>query len=240
MPPLALVPLHPSRDCALTRGGSRALRSRAWQHNLHHACTNQVGVDEDIMSDPFFFLWPPDPSRDSKWRRLQHLYCVPVYASLFALWRFNSLRTIWGSRLRSEGALVGLNYLWIAACLPWHVAVGHVLLSGAMTALIVTVSHQAEDLHFEHQHDWVRAQVDSTRDALTSNPFSEWLWGGMQYQAIDGRPNRGGREPLAHPPRSSRLLPAPLTGCAPLSRGSSNITSSPQCRATTIQRSSRK
>ena len=27
-------------------------------------------------------------------------------------------------------------------------------------------------------------QFVSTRDARTSNPFSEWLWGGMQYQLI--------------------------------------------------------
>ncbi len=26
------------------------------------------------------------------------------------------------------------------------------------------------------------AQYRSTRDAVCSNPFSEWLWGGMQYQ----------------------------------------------------------
>ena len=44
------------------------------------------------------------------------------------------------------------------------------------------VSHQTEDLFHEHQHDWVAAQIRSTRDAVTSNPFSEWLWGGMQYQ----------------------------------------------------------
>ena len=28
----------------------------------------------------------------------------------------------------------------------------------------------------------MRQQIESTRDAVTSNPFSEWLWGGMQYQ----------------------------------------------------------
>jgi len=32
------------------------------------------------------------------------------------------------------------------------------------------------------QADWVDAQFRSTRDAKMSNPFSEWLWGGMQYQ----------------------------------------------------------
>jgi hypothetical protein len=28
----------------------------------------------------------------------------------------------------------------------------------------------------------VAAQLRSTRDARTSTPFTEWLWGGMQYQ----------------------------------------------------------
>jgi len=152
------------------------------KHNLHHACTNQVGVDEDIMSDPFFFLWPPDPSRDSRWRKLQHLYALPLYAILFALWRFNSLKTVFSKRLYGEGALLLTNYAWMAICLPLPVALGHVFLAGVMTATIVTVSHQAEELFHEHQDDWVAAQILSTRDAVTSNPFSEWLWGGMQYQ----------------------------------------------------------
>mmetsp|Transcript_27277 Transcript_27277/g.73793 ORF Transcript_27277/g.73793 Transcript_27277/m.73793 type:complete len:106 (+) Transcript_27277:1202-1519(+) len=35
---------------------------------------------------------------------------------------------------------------------------------------------------FEHEHDYVKNQFEATRDCRTSNPFSEWLWGGMQYQ----------------------------------------------------------
>ena len=84
------------------------------KHNLHHAVTNVVGQDEDIMSDPFFYLWAPDPARDSKWRRLQHLYALPVYSVLFALWRFNSARTVWSKRLWREAVPMGLNYLRVA------------------------------------------------------------------------------------------------------------------------------
>lgn len=39
------------------------------KHNLHHACTNEIGVDEDIMSDPYFYLWAPDAEADAKTRR---------------------------------------------------------------------------------------------------------------------------------------------------------------------------
>jgi len=34
----------------------------------------------------------------------------------------------------------------------------------------------------QFQNDWVTAQFMSTRSAFMSNPFSEWIWGGMQYQ----------------------------------------------------------
>ena len=48
------------------------------------------------------------------WRRLQHLYALPVYSALFALWRFNSARTVWSKRLWREAAPMGLNYLRVA------------------------------------------------------------------------------------------------------------------------------
>ena len=164
---------------ALVNGHSATWWSN--KHNLHHARTNEVGVDEDIMSDPFFFLWAPDPERDVAWRKFQHLYVAPVYSILFALWRFNSLKTVISSRLWREAAPLALNYLWLA-CLPVPVAIGHIFLAGLISAIIVTVTHQSEDMFDGLQHDWVLAQFRSTRNARTSNPFSEWLWGGMQYQ----------------------------------------------------------
>ena len=46
------------------------------------------------------------------------------------------------------------------------------------------MSHQTEELLGEHEHDWVRNQFLTTRDAHTANFFTEWLWGGMQYQLL--------------------------------------------------------
>merc|ERR1719478_1153159 len=77
---------------------------------------------------------------------------------------------------------MALNYAWMAAFLPLPVAIGHVFVAGFVSATIVTVTHQSEDLFDVKMHDWVEAQFRSTRDAKTSNFFSEWLWGGMQYQ----------------------------------------------------------
>jgi len=55
-------------------------------------------------------------------------------------------------------------------------------MSGLVSALIVTPTHQSEEMFTEYQADWVTAQFQSTRNAVATNPFSEWLWGGMQYQ----------------------------------------------------------
>lgn len=136
------------------------------------------------MSDPFFYLWAPAPGADRRSRRLQHVYTPFVYSILFALWRFNSLRALRNVRglWKVDGPLIAINYLWMAIFLPLPVAVGHVLLAGFMSATIVTSTHQTEELFDDVQHDWVHAQLLSTRNAATTNPFSEWLWGGMQYQ----------------------------------------------------------
>ena len=84
------------------------------KHNLHHALTNVVGCDEDIMSDPFFFLWPPDPANDNLgMRKKQHILAPVTYSILFALWRFNSLKTVHNLNLyKSEGWLIGLPALF--------------------------------------------------------------------------------------------------------------------------------
>lgn len=57
-----------------------------------------------------------------------------------------------------------------------------IVFGGFLMANIVTTTHQSEELMFEHEHDWVASQFLTTRNAVTSNPFSEWIWGGMQYQ----------------------------------------------------------
>ena len=41
------------------------------KHNVHHARTNEVGIDEDIATDPALFLWAPDPKNDAPWRKWQ-------------------------------------------------------------------------------------------------------------------------------------------------------------------------
>lgn len=158
------------------------------KHNKHHALTNEMGVDEDLATDPFLYQWAPDPKNDSPLRKIQHYTFWIPFSFLFALWRLDSIKVsvdaVEEKRPKAKHELYAImaHYLVVLSALPIHVFVPAVLLSGFMSAMIVTPTHQNEEYFSEYQPDWVTAQFLSTRNAVMSNPFSEWLWGGMQYQ----------------------------------------------------------
>lgn len=158
------------------------------KHNKHHALTNEMGVDEDIATDPFLYQWPPAPENDSPLRKIQHYIFYIPFSFLFALWRFDSLKVaieaVEKKRPSAKEELYSLliHYFVLFNLFPVNVWVPAVFMSGLVSALIVTPTHQSEELFEDYQPDWVTAQFQSTRNAVTTNPFSEWLWGGMQYQ----------------------------------------------------------
>ena len=57
-----------------------------------------------------------------------------------------------------------------------------ILFGGLLMANITSTTHQSEDLLYEIEHDWIKMQFRTTRNAKCLTPFSEWMWGGMQYQ----------------------------------------------------------
>ena len=158
------------------------------KHNKHHALTNEMGVDEDVATDPFLFCWAPDPKHDSPLRKIQHLIFFIPFSALFALWRFDTIQVLVSSieqkrpNAKNELYAILAHYALVLTFLPLHVWFPAVLLSGLMSAIIVTPTHQSEEMFEKYQPDWVTAQFLSTRNAVMTNPFSEWLWGGMQYQ----------------------------------------------------------
>ena len=107
---------------------------------------------------------------------------------MFALWRFDSLKVAIDSiekkrpDAKSEMYSLLIHYGVLLTVFPANVWIPAIFLSGLISAIIVTPTHQSEELFSEYQPDWVTAQFLSTRNAVTTNPFSEWLWGGMQYQ----------------------------------------------------------
>merc|ERR1712051_697783 len=104
------------------------------------------------------------------------------------LWRVDTIKVIVNAveekrpEAKTELYCLMAHYFVLLTCFPISVWFPAVFLSGLMSALIVTPTHQSEELFDEYQADWVTAQFESTRNAVMTNPFSEWLWGGMQYQ----------------------------------------------------------
>ncbi|KAJ1479069.1 fatty acid desaturase-domain-containing protein [Baffinella frigidus] len=152
------------------------------KHNKHHARTNEVGIDEDIATDPALFLWAPDPKNDAPWRKWQGHYLPFPMSLLFLIWRFDSIKVAIDRKIWPEVAGLAFHYAVMFYFVSLPTFFGAMLLSGFMTAIITTVTHQSEELFFNEEPEFVDAQYRSTRDAICSNPFSEWLWGGMQYQ----------------------------------------------------------
>lgn len=152
------------------------------KHNVHHARTNEVGIDEDIATDPALFLWAPDPRNDVPWRKYQGLYLPLPMSMLFLIWRFDSIRVAIERKDVREMLGLAAHYAFMFYFISPLTFLGAMLISGFMTATITTVTHQSEEIFFDEEPEFVDAQYRSTRDAVCSNPFSEWLWGGMQYQ----------------------------------------------------------
>ena len=156
------------------------------KHNTHHVYTNHVGIDVDIENDPVFHLFYPDASCDVWYRALQHLYFIPVASFLFVSWRIQSLQHTWATMHVREMAFMLLNFTWLCY-LGLPIAFFSIYLAGGLVAIIVTATHQSEEMlppvHMNPAaYNFVSCQFATTRDARCGNVLMEWLWGGMQYQ----------------------------------------------------------
>ena len=151
------------------------------KHNTHHVLTNHVGADPDIENRPFLFLWAPPKALDAVFRPFQHIYFLVLYFLLYASWRIQSLQTIWARKDWPALARIALGYSWLIY-LPLHVSAMAILIGGFLVAIVVTLSHESEDMKTEYETSFVRNQFETTRDIVCPDPVTEWLFGGMQYQ----------------------------------------------------------
>lgn len=159
--------------------------NRNWwsdKHNTHHVLTNHIQDDPDIHNEPILFLWPPAKEADSHYRRYQHYYFLPLYFFLYVTWRIQSIQyAIKQSDYTMLLTTLLPSYIWLA-CLPLTVSVGSILFGGFLVALVVTLSHEGEDMVEGRAHSYVRNQFNTTKDIMCPDPITEYLFGGMQYQ----------------------------------------------------------
>ena len=117
-----------------------------------------------MKTDPFLFPWAPDPSQDSPLRKIQHLIFWIPFSALFALWRVDSVKvTVQALELKrpqAKNELYALlaHYFVLFNVFPVAVWLPAIFISGLMSALIVTPTHQSEEMFEEFQPDFVVAQ----------------------------------------------------------------------------------
>merc|ERR1711966_419003 len=131
------------------------------------------------------YLWQPDPKNDSPMRKFQHLYWPVPFSVLFLYWRFDSIKYVIKEKKWNELGRLVVHWGSFLALLNAKTVFLGVWLSGLITATIVTVTHQSEEIFINEtlrKYDFTEAQFRSTRDAMMSNWFSDILWGGMQWQ----------------------------------------------------------
>ncbi|CAF0964242.1 unnamed protein product [Rotaria magnacalcarata] len=169
--------------CRTLSGFINAFSPTWWsrKHNTHHIYTNNLGIDTDVANDPVFHLFFPSKEKDFWFRAYQHYYFMPVYSLLYLSWRWQSIQYSYYSSLYYELAFMLPSYIWLYM-LGWQVAVGSVLFGGFLVAIIVTATHQSEEMLNDSSRSFVETQFLTTCDARCNNFFMEWLWGGMQYQ----------------------------------------------------------
>jgi fatty acid desaturase len=169
--------------CRTLTGFINAFSPTWWshKHNTHHVYTNNLGIDTDVANDPVFHLFFPSKDKDVWYRSYQHLYFVPVYSLLYLSWRWQSLQHTFSKCNYHELILMLPSYIWLYM-LGWQVALGSILIGGFLVAIIVTATHQSEEMLTDSDHSFVETQFLTTCDVRCDNFFMEWLWGGMQYQ----------------------------------------------------------
>jgi fatty acid desaturase len=158
--------------------------TRWWshKHNTHHAFPNRLHVDADIHNEPILHLWFPEKGNDVWYRKYQHYYYLGAYSFLYWSWRMQSLQFVVTSRNKVEGALIVLGYVWLFS-LPLVVSIGSIFIGGLLVAIVVTSNHQPEPmLSTTAKYNYVADQITTTRDVECPEPFTEYLFGGMQYQ----------------------------------------------------------
>ena len=158
--------------------------ARWWshKHNTHHTFPNRKEFDSDIHNEPILHLWFPEEKNDVGFRRYQHYYFLIAYSFLYASWRMQSIQFVLGSKDWTERLLLAVNYIWLA-CLPWQVAIGSIIVGGFCVAVVVTANHQTEDIiESNEKYNFVVDQCRTTRGVDTPDFFSEFFFGGLQYQ----------------------------------------------------------
>ncbi len=169
------------------------------RHNKHHAHTNDVEGDPDLAGSGLLAFSEAEAAARRGWRRtiakhqakLSILFVIFLLIIVFAFrvesWLF-AFRRLRGSRRVTELALLILNLalsLAPVAVLGWRwlwIFIAGQMVGGVYFGLIVATNHKGMPVWAKDaQLSFLQRQVLSSRN-VTSNPFWDFIFGGLNYQ----------------------------------------------------------
>jgi fatty acid desaturase len=181
------------------------------KHNTHHAATNIIEQDGDIDLAPLIALVPDDLAKKYKqpleqlflkFIPYQHLYFTLMLPLLRISWVTQSIVHVITAPLsrynkerqhaQIEQYFLLAHWIWVFAQLYFlpnntirlaFFAISQ-LLSGLMIAAVVSYNHNSVDKYPEHSrllNNFAALHILTTRNMIPG-PFTDWFWGGLNYQ----------------------------------------------------------
>ncbi|VDN03235.1 unnamed protein product [Thelazia callipaeda] len=177
------------------------------QHNMHHATTNVIGRDGDINLMPFWAVIPSDllelqNSWVLKMIPYQHIYWTLCFPFLRLSWLIQSISFVINMssspfEVHRKNATIERLTLFIHWCLvllqlyflpTLQIRFTYFLISqlfaGFLLAHVVTYNHYSTS-KFQYDDPILKCyaclQLHTTRN-MRPGIFTDWLWGGLNYQ----------------------------------------------------------
>ncbi|CEF70976.1 Fads2 protein [Strongyloides ratti] len=180
------------------------------KHNTHHAATNIIDHDTDIDLTPLVAFVPkqlkyfkqPIEKLLLKIIPYQHLYFTLMLPLIRVSWTSQSIAFVF-AQSTSQFKQYRINAFWeqLGIIIHWTWVLGQLyllpdnttriwyfllsqLLGGFLIGFVVTFNHNSVDKYPENSrilNNFVALQILTTRN-MNPSVFTDWLWGGLNYQ----------------------------------------------------------
>uniref|UniRef100_A0AC35U4G7 FA_desaturase domain-containing protein n=1 Tax=Rhabditophanes sp. KR3021 TaxID=114890 RepID=A0AC35U4G7_9BILA len=180
------------------------------KHNTHHAATNIVDHDTDIDLTPLIAMVPsqlkqfkqPIEKLILKIVPYQHLYFTMMLPLIRASWTSQSIGYVFSETASNykqmrmnafwEQVTIVAHWAWILFqlyCLPdSSTRITYFIISqflgGFLIGFVVTFNHNSVDKYPADSrlfNNFAAMHILTTRN-MNPSPFTDWLWGGLNYQ----------------------------------------------------------
>ncbi len=179
------------------------------KHNVaHHTFTNIDGIDDDIKAQPLLRMC--STQQYYKIHRMQHIYCIPLYGTLYFFWvflldyvkyfknkvgempipkmKFKDELQFWGSKVFFMTVFVALPILSLGFKTAAIGFLIYAFVTGVVLSVVFQLAHTVEHTDFplvegpNIENEWAIHQLETTANFATKNRVISWFVGGLNFQ----------------------------------------------------------